>query len=72
MTAGNASGINDGAAALVLMTAAEAAKRGLKPLARIAALRHRRRRSGGDGHRPDPGHAQGAGPRRLEGRTTST
>ncbi len=36
VTAGNASGINDGAAALVLMTAANAAKRGLKPLARIA------------------------------------
>jgi acetyl-CoA C-acetyltransferase len=38
VTAGNASGINDGAAALVLMTAAEAAKRGLKPLARIVAF----------------------------------
>jgi acetyl-CoA C-acetyltransferase len=38
VTAGNASGINDGAAALVLMTAREAAKRGLKPLARIAAF----------------------------------
>jgi acetyl-CoA C-acetyltransferase len=38
VTAGNASGINDGAAALVIMTAAEAAKRGLKPLARIAAF----------------------------------
>jgi acetyl-CoA C-acetyltransferase len=37
VTAGNASGINDGAAALVLMTAAEADKRGLKPLARIAS-----------------------------------
>jgi len=37
VTAGNASGINDGAAALVLMTAAEAAKRGLEPLARIAS-----------------------------------
>ena len=36
VTAGNASGINDGAAAVVLMTAAEAAKRGLTPLARIA------------------------------------
>lgn len=35
VTAGNASGINDGAAALVLMTADEAAKRGIKPLARI-------------------------------------
>jgi acetyl-CoA C-acetyltransferase len=35
VTAANASGINDGAAALVLMTASEAAKRGLKPLARL-------------------------------------
>src|SRR5215470_8300914 len=32
VTAANASGINDGAAAVLLMTAAEAAKRGLKPL----------------------------------------
>jgi acetyl-CoA C-acetyltransferase len=38
VTAGNASGINDGAAALVLMTASEAAKRGLTPLARLAAF----------------------------------
>ncbi|HEY1934253.1 MAG TPA: acetyl-CoA C-acetyltransferase [Acetobacteraceae bacterium] len=38
VTAGNASGINDGAAALVLMTASEAAKRGLTPIARIAAF----------------------------------
>ena len=37
VTAGNASGINDGAAALVLMTAKEAARRGLTPLARIAS-----------------------------------
>ncbi|MFN8828961.1 MAG: acetyl-CoA C-acetyltransferase [Labrys sp. (in: a-proteobacteria)] len=37
VTAGNASGINDGAAALVLMSAAEAARRGLTPLARIAS-----------------------------------
>ncbi|MDB5595111.1 MAG: acetyl-CoA C-acetyltransferase [Hyphomicrobiales bacterium] len=37
VTAGNASGINDGAAAVVLMTAAEAARRGLTPLARIAS-----------------------------------
>ena len=36
MTAGNASGINDGAAAMVLMTAAKAKELGLKPLARIA------------------------------------
>ena len=37
VTAGNASGLNDGAAALVLMTDNEAAKRGVKPLARIVA-----------------------------------
>jgi acetyl-CoA C-acetyltransferase len=37
VTAGNASGINDGAAALVLMSDKEAARRGLKPLARIAS-----------------------------------
>ena len=37
VTAANASGLNDGAAALVLMTAEEAEKRGLKPLARIAS-----------------------------------
>jgi len=37
VTAANASGLNDGAAALVLMTADEAARRGLKPLARIAS-----------------------------------
>ncbi len=37
VTAGNASGINDGAAALIVMTAKEAEKRGVKPLARIVA-----------------------------------
>lgn len=37
VTAGNASGINDGAAAVLLMTAEEAAKRGLTPIARIAS-----------------------------------
>ncbi len=37
VTAGNASGINDGAAAVVLMSADEAQRRGAKPLARIVA-----------------------------------
>jgi acetyl-CoA C-acetyltransferase len=37
VTAANASGLNDGAAAVVLMTADEAKTRGLKPLARIAS-----------------------------------
>lgn len=40
VTAGNASGINDGAAAVVLMRRSEAEKRGLKPLARIASFAH--------------------------------
>ena len=37
VTAGNSSPLNDGAAALVLMSAAEAARRGLRPLARFVA-----------------------------------
>ena len=50
VTAGNASGINDGAAAAVLMSAQEAEKRGVKPLARIvswatAGVANRRSRS---------------------------
>jgi acetyl-CoA C-acetyltransferase len=40
VTAGNASGINDGAAAVVLATGREIDKRGLKPLARIVAWGH--------------------------------
>ena len=38
VTAGNASGINDGAAVLVVMTAKEAARRNITPLARIASF----------------------------------
>ena len=37
VTAGNASGLNDGAAAVLLMTEEEAVRRGLTPLARIAS-----------------------------------
>jgi acetyl-CoA C-acetyltransferase len=37
VTAGSASGINEGAAAVVLMTARQAAKEGRKPLARIVS-----------------------------------
>src|ERR1700735_4918181 len=40
VTAANASGLNDGAAAVGLMTAGEAKRRGLKPLARIASWAH--------------------------------
>jgi acetyl-CoA C-acetyltransferase len=38
VTAGNASGLNDGAAAVMLMSATEASRRGLTPLARIASF----------------------------------
>ena len=68
VTAANASGLNDGAAALVLMSADEAKTRGLKPLARIASWAH----AGVDpeimGTGPDPGQPQGAGEGRLDGR----
>ena len=37
VTAGNASGINDGSAAVVLMTYAEASRRGMTPIARIVS-----------------------------------
>jgi len=40
VTAGNASGINDGAAALTMMSAKVAAARGVKPLARLVAYAH--------------------------------
>jgi acetyl-CoA C-acetyltransferase len=40
VTAGNASGINDGAAAVVLMTAEDAARRGIEPLARVVSWAH--------------------------------
>lgn len=40
VTAGNASGINDGAAAVVLATGSEVAKRGLTPMAKVVAWGH--------------------------------
>jgi len=40
VTAGNASGINDGAAAVVLMEAAAAAKQGIKPMAKMLSYGH--------------------------------
>ena len=40
VTAGNASGLNDGAAAVVLMEASVAAKKGLKPMARLVSYGH--------------------------------
>jgi acetyl-CoA C-acetyltransferase len=40
VTAGNASGLNDGAAAIVLMSGSELARRGAKPMARLVAYGH--------------------------------
>lgn len=40
VTAGNASGINDGASSVVLMTAEAAKRRGIKPLARVVSYGH--------------------------------
>jgi acetyl-CoA C-acetyltransferase len=71
VTAANASGINDGAAAVVLMTASEAKKRGLKPLATHRLLGQCRRRSDDHGHGADPGVARCAEEGGLEMRRTS-
>ncbi|MEL7379646.1 MAG: beta-ketothiolase BktB [Pseudomonadota bacterium] len=40
VTAGNASGINDGAASVILMTAKEAERRGLSPMAKVVSYGH--------------------------------
>ena len=69
VTAANASGINDGAAAVVLMKAArggQARQDAARPHRVLGACR---RRSGDHGHRPDPGVARGAA-RRPAGRST--
>src|ERR1700753_3058451 len=54
VTAGNASGLNDGAAALVLMSAKDAAARGLTPLARIASWAQAGAEPEGKGSTPSP------------------
>ena len=68
VTAANASGINDGAAAVVLMTPSRGREARHHAAGPHRLLGDRRRRSGDHGHRPDPGLAQGAGEGRLEGR----
>ena len=61
VTAGNASGINDGAAAVLVMSAERAAQLGLKPLAQDQGIRVVRRRP------DDHGHGSGAGVAALPG-----
>ena len=65
VTAGNASGINDGAAAVVVATTAKSAALGQTALARILSYAVDRCRADGHGHRSGPGRAQGARPRRA-------
>jgi len=52
VAAGNASQFSDGAAAAVVMSGREAARRGLQPLGIFSRLRGRRLRPEGNGHRP--------------------
>ena len=60
VTAGNASGINDGAAALVIASEEQARELGVEPLGAFVAERRRRRRPARDGHRPGARGAEAA------------
>jgi acetyl-CoA acetyltransferase len=72
VTAGNASGVNDGAAACSSPAKAAPRVHGLTPAARILGVRHRRRRAAGDGHRPGAGGAASCWNRRVCRSATST
>ena len=63
VTAGNASGVNDGAAAVVLMERETAAKAGREADGSAGGLRACRRRSEDHGHRPGAGDASGVAAR---------
>ncbi len=67
VTPGNASGLNDGAAATVLMTGDEARRPRRTAAGAHRFVGDRGRRSGSDGHRADPGDAARFEARRLEG-----
>ena len=67
VTAGNSSGINDGASAVLLVEASRARELGLKPLARVDVDGCRRRRSRDHGLRPGTRDAQGPRPGRDRG-----
>ena len=72
VTAGNASSINDAAAAVVLMERGLAEKRGLEAAGPAGGLQLRRRRSEVHGHRPGAGGAGAAQEDRAGARRTST
>ena len=68
VTAGNASQLSDGAAAVVLMEAKDAEKRGLQAARPFRGLGGRRLRARRDGHRPGVRRAEAAEAPRPEGR----
>ena len=72
VTAGNSSGINDGAAALVIASEERARELGAEPLGAFVGSRGRRRRPARHGHRAGPGRAEAARARRRRRRTSST
>ena len=61
VTAGNASGVNDGAAAMILASEAAVKKHGLTPRARILGLASAGGAAAHHGHRPGAGDAQADG-----------
>ncbi len=72
ITAGNASQLSDGAAAVVLMEADEAERRGLDAAGRVPGLGRRRLRARRDGHRPGVRRAAPARSATASRSTTST
>ena len=72
ITAGNASGINDGAAAVILASAQAAKRHGLTPRARVARHGVGGGAAAGDGHRPGAGDPQADGAARASRSAIST
>ncbi len=72
VTAGNASGINDGAAAVVVMSRKKAEELGVTPMGVGAVLRQRGCAAAGDGRRAGAGDAEGAGEVRPRASATWT
>ena len=72
VTAGNASGVNDGAAALIVASEAAVAKYGLTPRARITGMATRRRAAADHGDRPGAGEREADGAAWRSGSARST
>ena len=71
VTAGNASGVNDGAAAMILASAEAVEENGLTPVARILGMAQRRRPAAHHGHRPGAGGDEALRAARPESPRTS-